>query len=168
MNIDYFQEIRKLSLTARVGVALVVCERYFELNKLLHAETREFLDYLWEWPVVSDFDSWEKSRTDLVNYGLGDEISKAMTELLVRSEVNESNFRRVVAGTVEILWGSFWGAAEDEQSYESLVSVLNSSGLERNPVLTPFKFCTFDIADGWGPPVSSQDRDFWRKYASFA
>lgn len=168
MNSEYFRELRKLSLTAREAVALLVCEQYFHIHNLHCDETREFLSYMWEWPIISDFESWEKRRPLLVNFGLGNDLSNSMTKTLASASIEEGNFRLVVGGTVEILWGSFWGAAEDDASFNSLNSMIQASGLKQYPVLTPFKFSVYADGDGWGNSISIQDRNFWRKSAVYA
>ena len=168
MNSEYLSELRKLSLTARAAIALLVCEKYFESHNIRNKDTVEFLNFMWELPIVVDFEQWETNRPVLVNFGLGDEISESMAEALELSSADQSNFRAVVSGTVEILWSSFWGAAEDEVSNQALNSVIQSSRLKYYPVLTPFKFSTFVEGDGWGKPISTQDRDFWRERAKYA
>jgi len=167
MNTEYLTEIRKLSLTARAAIAVLVCEKYFKIHNLQNKDTADFLKYMWEWPVVADFEKWERIRPFLVNFGLGDEISESMAQALALESVEQSNFRAVVSGTVEILWSSFWGAAEDEISYQALNLVLQTSGLKHYPVLTAFKSSTFVEGDGWGKPISIQDRDFWRESTKY-
>ena len=162
MKAEYLSECRKLSLTARSAVGLLVVEEYFRSKNIRTKDTEEYLNYMWEWPVVVDFDSWESNRPFLVNYALGDVPS---TELMLQLEtigLSESLFRNVVSGPVEILWGSFWGAAENDSSHNVLAETIRSSGLEQLPVLTPFKFSVFNKDDGWGKPVTKEDRDFWR------
>ena len=168
MNSEYVHELRKLSLKAREAVALLVCEKYFLNHDLRHEEISEFFSYMWEWPLISDFETWEKQRPLLVDFGLGDDLTDEFSNALASSSIEETQFRSVVSGTVEILWGSFWGASEDDASFNSLISVIKASGLEQYPVLTPFKFSVFTDADGWGKRISIQDRDFWRSSAAYA
>ncbi|MHA2743444.1 hypothetical protein ACXZ7S_27020, partial [Vibrio harveyi] len=62
---------------------------------------------------------------------------------LAQNGIGESQFRTIVGGVTDILWGNFWGAAENEQSMAALESVISASGIEQLPVLTPFKFSLF-------------------------
>ena len=94
MDSEYISELRKLSLTARAAIALLVCGKYFESHNIRNKDTIEFLNYMWEWPVVVDFEQWEANRPVLVNIGLGDEISESMSEALELSSADQSNFVR--------------------------------------------------------------------------
>lgn len=167
MNSEYQVELRKLSINARSAVALLVCEEYFRKYEMEDRLTRDFLEHLWEWPVVKDFEAWEKSRPSLVNYGLGEDASPELLKIVSGAGLDERKIREIISNTVEVLWGSFWGAAEDNQSFKALIGCIESSGLVKLPVLTPFKFSTFSDGDGWGIAITTQDRDYWRYNAVF-
>lgn len=161
----YLEQCRKLSLTARMAIALLVFERFCGENKIEFSQIKELSDYLWQWPLIDgpdQFEPWESSRPELVNYGLGDEPSTHVLSALGAVQIEESRFRNVVGGLVEILWGSFWGAAENELSFKALSTVLFSSKLEKLPALTPFKFSLYSDMNGWGEKIEKEDRDFWR------
>lgn len=161
----YLIQCKKLSLTARMAIALLVFECFCRNTGLQIKQVSELSEYLWQWPLIDgpdQFELWEKNRPELVNYGLGDE---ATNELLIELEsrgISETRFRDIVSGLVEILWSSFWGAAENEFSLEALRNVLASSKVERLPVLTPFKFSLYSDMSGWGKKLTKEDRDFWR------
>ncbi|MGU3796414.1 hypothetical protein [Vibrio diabolicus] len=78
------------------------------------------------------------------------------------------NLGTLVGGVTDILWGSFWGAAENEQSMVALENVISASGIEQLPVLTPFKFSLFSQNDGWGDKITPQDLEFWRTCVKYA
>lgn len=161
----YLEQCRNLSLTARMAIALLVFERFCKENKIEFEQIKDLSDYLWQWPLIDgpdQFKSWESSRPELVNYALGDEASTYILSALSAINIEESRFRNVVGGLVEILWSSFWGAAENELSLKSLSNVLSSSQLEKFPTLTPFKFSLYSDMNGWGKKVEKEDRDFWR------
>jgi hypothetical protein len=162
----YLEQCKKLSLTARAAIALLVFERFCEENQIKLDQVRELSDYLWQWPLVDgpdQFEPWESSRTELVNYGLGDEASPEVLFSLEEAKIDEFRFRNIVNGLVEILWGSFWGAAENELSLKALSTVLSSSKLEKLPTITPFKFSLYSDMGGWGEKITKEDRDFWRR-----
>ncbi len=167
-NAEYLKECRRLSLTARACVALLVCDKYSSAHQFRTNDTDTFFEYLWEWPVVNDFDSWEQQRPFLVNFALGDEATEELIEEIKSAGIEESVFRTIISGPVEILWGSFWGAAEDDLSLTDLNNTIEASRLPTLPILTPFKFSRFDTNDGWGEQLSKQDRDFWRESARYA
>jgi hypothetical protein len=161
----YLEQCKNLSLTARMAIALLVFERFCEENQIGLDQVGELSEYLWQWPLIDgpdQFEPWESSRPELVNYGLGDGPSKDVLSVLDAVQIEESRFRNIVGGLVEILWGSFWGAAENELSFEALSTVLSSSKLEVFPTLTPFKFSRYSDLDGWGVKITKEDRDFWR------
>ena len=162
---NYLQQCKELSLTARLAIALLIFEKYCKNHKLKDSLIDDLSDYLWKWPLidgVEQFNSWEQSRPQLVNFGLGDEASDKLKSILEFSDVNQSAFRGIVSNIVEILWVSFWGAAEDDLSIQALSTVIKSSKLSILPPLTPFKFSQFCDGNGWGKKVFKEDCDFWR------
>lgn len=167
----YLDACKKLSLTARLAVGLVVFERFCRDSQIESTQVKIFCDYLWDWPLIQypdQFDTWESARPELVNCGLSDPLSAEMLSILADYGIDESCFRSVLTGLVYILWGSFWGAAEDDLSLNSLASVLRASRLEAYPVLTPFKFSQFVDGHGWGEKITKEDRDFWRYGVQYA
>ena len=90
------QEYKQLSLTARLAIALLVFEKYCAENKIDNKIITEFLHYLWQWPLIDgpdQFEPWEKSRTELVNFGLGDSAGKELLIIIKESNIEENNFR---------------------------------------------------------------------------
>ena len=167
MNImdKYLDQCKALSLTARFAIALLVCEKFCKNNDLQIFQIKELSDYLWQWPLIDgpdQFEPWERSRPELVNYGLGDEPSNQALSELVKRGISEHRFRNIVGSLTEILWSSFWGAAEDESSIKFLRNVIYSCKIEPLPVLTPFRFSLFTDGEGWGRKLTIEDRDFWR------
>jgi len=162
---EYLKQCRKLSLTARMAIALLVFERFCSDNLIECRQTKDLSEHLWQWPLIDgpdQFEPWEQSRPELVDYGLGDGATKVILSVLEQGQVEESKFRDIVGGLVEILWGSFWGASENEQSLKSLSIVLNSANLDTYPPLTPFRFSLFSERSGWGQSLTKEDRDYWR------
>ncbi len=165
---QYLEQCKSLSLTARLAVALHVFDAFCRKNSLISSEIAEFISYMWQWPRIhaaGDFSLWESERPCLVNYGLGDPLGEGVENALVQAGVEELKFRTLVEGVVEILWGSFYGAAEDAQSLKSLHSVVNASGSIPLPPLTPFKFSRFCDGQGWGEKISADDHAYWKSIA---
>lgn len=163
---QYIEECRVLSLTARAAIALLVFERFCVSRNIKSEYISEFLDYMWEWPLISgpdQFDPWEGRRPLLVNYGLGDDADDRVESIVAESSLNESDFRKLVGGVVEILWVSFWGASENEGSLESLRTVILTAKIDSLPPIIPFRFSTFNDGNGWGIEVTPQDCKFWRR-----
>ena len=161
----YFEQCKELSLTARMAVALIVFERYCKQNKINSPLTREFSEYLWKWPLIDgpdQFEPWEKSRTELVNIGLGASINSEIKSQLIQAGIDEDTFIDIVSGVVEILWSSFWGATENELSHQTLCNVIRDSKIEELPPLTPFKFSRYSEGNGWGVKISLEDCEYWK------
>ena len=163
---EYLEQCRKLSLTARMAIALLIFERFCEDNNILSPLVSELSSYLWKWPIINgpdEFYPWESSRPELANYALGDEASSDLLASLELANIDENRFRSVVSGVIEILWVSFWGAAENERAMESLTTTIKSSKLPNFPPLTPFKFCVFSDGSGWGEKITKEDCHYWRE-----
>lgn len=157
-----------LSLTARLAVGLHCFTKYCTARNLRSRELDEFLDYLWQWPTIAtpgQFVPWESSKTSLVHFGLGGELSEEMRAALSRASVSEDDFRTLVSAIVEILWGSFFGAADDEGSLAYLASIIAISA--RCQVAPPraSTFASSRMADhgGWGIPLTQEQCGLWRQ-----
>ncbi len=152
-------------------IALKAFEKFCLDVNLSEDSIDKFRAYMWDFPMALSEDrflDWEEAKPILVNYGLGDELPNQIESTLSHAQVDESKFRIIVEGVVAILWGSFWGAAEHEQSLRSLISVVTLSGTAESPILTPFKFSRFADKDGWGIDLTAEDRDFWRECCVYA
>ena len=166
----YIEQCNELSLTARVAIALKVFDGFCAENSLSSPIIDEFTDYLWKWPLIDgpdQFTPWESSKPFLVNYGIGDETNFELNLLLSESCINEFRFREIVGGIVEILWGSFWGGCENEQSLNSLNKVIEHSSIQDLPNLTPFKFSKFSDNGGWGNKVVLEDVIYWKSCVNY-
>lgn len=69
-------------------------------------------------------EEWEKKASKLVWFGLGDELPGELVEPLQIAGITEREFRTIVENTVEILWSSFYGAADDKGSMERLLRLM--------------------------------------------
>ena len=168
--VTYLEKCSELSLTARVAIALKVFDGFCAENSLSSPLINEFTNYLWEWPLIDgpeQFTLWESSKPFLVNYGIGDDVNSELNLLLSESRVNESRFRKIIGGIVEILWGSFWGGCENEQSLNSLNIVIEQSSVQDLPNLTPFKFSKFSDNGGWGNQVILEDVIYWKNCVNY-
>ena len=125
-----------------------------------------FFDYMWKGPS-SDFAEWEASKPPLVVYGIGGgAIPAELAPLLSSAEIDEPRFRDIISGAILVLWGSFWGEAEDESSFEHLKRVVYRAKVSTLPPLTPFRFLLFSDG-GWRAP-SSEDLEYWRGMRGYA
>ncbi len=167
---EYIEQCKELSLTARLAVALIVFQRYCSANGLQSPAITAFCDYLWKWPLVyaagaDQFTPWERARTELVEVGLGNPLGAELQALLAARNIDEGAFREVVQGVVEILWGSFWGAADGPFSLRMLRNVIERSGVVEMPVLAPFRNSRFQDGGGWGERMLPADLALWREHA---
>jgi len=161
----YIEQCEELSLTARMAVALKVFQIYCKNRGIENQLVTDFFAYLWKWPLIDgsdQFEPWEQSRTYLVNFGLGDPANDEIETLLSEHGIEEYEFRDIVSSVVEILWGSFWGACEDELSLQALACVINRCKVENPPSLTPFKFSRFSDMSGWGNKITTLDCEYWK------
>lgn len=162
MEVDRFLErCKELSLTARVAAALLIFERYCRFKAIESQELEDFLDYMWEWPRA-EFEAWEARKPALVNAGLGDPLPPQLAAQLEARGIGIHGFATAVGGLVEILWGSFWGAAEDDGSLKALQCVVAQTHTGLLPPLTPLRFSRFVEGNGWGIGLTVQDHQYWQ------
>lgn len=168
---QYLAECRALSLTARAIIALLIVERLCAEHSISHPEVDSFLNYLWRWPEIDGpdmFDPWQSSRPKLVDYGLGGDLPENFERILETAGVSELRFRAVISGTVGILWGSFWAAADDEGSLACFEQVVQRAKLIALPPLTPFKFSRVADGAGWGERLTADDCAYWASLRDYS
>jgi len=152
---------------ARLGVALCCFERYCHTVGLETNSIHEFLSYMWEWPLMMTperFGEWEGKRTTLVDSGLGGAMPADIEPSLREKGIDTVEFRNLVESTVEIIWGSFYGASDTRGSLRDLdrvISICKRRGVEP-PTLDTFADSRFKDGHGWGERVSKDQRDRWR------
>jgi hypothetical protein len=166
-DMQQINDLRGLSLTARLAVALLCFERYCHAHQLIAPEITLFLDYLWEFPILdgsSAFQAWESRQPDLVTVGLGGDFPDTYLAWLDAARIKTSEFRQLLKHTVEIVYGSFYAAAADEEALIHLQEVLMISKQTTRiaPLLSHFVHSRFDDHQGWGNRVSAAERDGWR------
>ena len=166
MKMDsYLEKCKELSLTAREAIALHCFEKYCEKKQLKCSLIDEAIEYLWKWPLIDgpdEFEPWESNKPALINYGLGAPIPTDVEKVLKIDEVDEKEFKRIVQSLITILWGSFWGASEDELSLNSLKTIIELTSLEKSPKIKTYQVSKFGDMNGWGNKISKDDYELWR------
>jgi hypothetical protein len=134
---------------------------------LVHVEIDKFLDDLWVFPLVDSdrWDQWENAHPTLVHVGLGDLWPDEFEKWLTTHHVDPQHFRRLLGNVVEVVFSSFYGAADDKLSLEYLLEVLAivaEVGVNPPP-LAKFGCSLFVDGHGWGRRLSAEERDGWRE-----
>lgn len=161
------QEYSRLSLNARLAVALHCFENYCRVHGLRSSAIDAFLDYMWEHPCIAspnEFTAWERARIPLVSVGLGDPFPPDVEQVLQQAGVSPKEFRELLENTVEIVFGSFYGAADDQGSIrhlEAVLSIATASAIVP-PSAAMFAQSLFADRHGWGQQLSRPLRDAWR------
>lgn len=169
MTADQLNNYCKLSLSARIAVALHCFERYCRAKRLRHPMIDAFLDHMWELPCITSFPAWESRRCELVKVGLGDPFPREILDLLQTAGVSEKEFRQLIEGSVEIIYTSAYGKSDDAGSLRFLDRVLQITASAGVPPPPPRLFLSSLFADchGWGIKLSPEQRDDWR-YKAYA
>lgn len=161
----------KLSLPARLAVALHCFERYCRAKGLRHGLIDTFIERLWELPCALRFADWEKPLPQLVHVafevGRGEAFPNEILDLLASAGVLEKEFGQLLVSTVDIIYGSAYGASNDVGSLKSLELVLcvaTSVGVAPPPA-QPFLISLFGVRHGWGLVLDPNQRDIWRHRA---
>lgn len=165
-----FPAVSSLSLRARAAVALTIFEDYRRARGLEHPEIEAFKDHLW-WYVStavddnSSFEGWRSGGPPLVEVGLGDEYPAGFETFLASRGVPEGEFRQALSGTTEVLYGSFYGAADDAGSRRDLRELWAVAEPLGVPCPDPNRFNGSQWADrgGWGLLPSPEVLARWRQ-----
>jgi hypothetical protein len=161
-------ELSSLSLSGRLAVALHLFEGYCERRGLDHPELQTFVDSLWRsiGPIgPEEVKKWEAEQPPLVGAGLGWEYPSGFEEYLDSHEVPELEFRSVLCWTTEVLYGSLYGAADDQGSLRFLEALADK--VEEFSVPWPdiqrFASSRWIDRSGWGNPLTSEELARWRE-----
>jgi hypothetical protein len=159
---------RGLSLTARLAVALHCFSRICQVQNLHHSEIDAFLDDLWEFPLITSerWDEWEKNHPPLVETALGNAWPIGFEDYLETQGARPEEFRRLISSVAEIVFSSFYGAADDAFSLKCLSEVLKMAQDRAVEPPPPAGFSQSRFVDGagWGNPITPSVRDSWRAF----
>jgi hypothetical protein len=161
-------EYTALSLTARLAIGLHCFTGYCQARELKHTEIDAFLDDLWDFPLAiaspEAFTKWEDEHPHLVEVGLGDDFSDDFQSVLRHHHIAPQEFRHTIESLIEIVFASFYGASQNQESLDSLRSVIAAT---TGSAVTPapsdlFAASLFADNHGWGKPLAESERDQWR------
>lgn len=155
---------RHLSLTARMAVALHCFSRYCSKLELRHDDIDAFVDYLWEFPLIERWDLWEEHAPRLLQVALGDNWPADLQEFLLIRLESANQFRTLLGAVAEIVFGSGYGAADDEMSMRYLakaIYLVDQFGV-RPPPPEEFAESLFVDNHGWGNKITEEVRNRWR------
>ena len=76
-----------------------------------------------------------------------------------------TEFRQLLANVVEIIYGSFYAAADNQGSLRHLEAVLQYAAQHgvQPPAASLFINSLFVDEHGWGKKLSEEERDAWRR-----
>jgi hypothetical protein len=160
------EQYRELSATARLAVALHCFAMFCKSHRLKHSEIDQFLDDLWEFPLIrSDrWSQWERNHPELVHTALGGDWPPGFTSILDEHAIRPDEFRKLIGSVVEIVFSAFYGAVDDSLTMTFLSQVTNvvrSLGVKL-PSASSFSESLFSERSGWGSPITCEVRDKWR------
>ena len=164
---DYLLEVKPLSLHARFALGLRVFERYVSLRGLQDFSVWSYLAEMWEYPLIHELEDkfhWEKSRGDLANYGLGDELPEELEEELLSLAINEDYFELWVTNVTELAWSPLLDRSGDDESLIHLTMVLKLAAKSEIgvPEVKIFSNSLASQNDGWGEPLQQADLEKWQ------
>jgi hypothetical protein len=87
---------------------------------------------------------------------------------LAQRSIDPDNFRLLVENLVEVVFCSFYAAANDYSSSSHLIQVFRITGAEgiEPPSLDLFRKSRFVDGHGWGNQLTVTERDEWRRGSS--
>ena len=127
---------RILPWFGRLAVAVDCFENYCHAKELAGPTINAFVSHLRDLSKSPSFPEWENQNEELTQVGLGGAFSSEMCSLLETAAISETDFRELVSAIVEIVYGSAYGAFDDEGSLKWLARVLEiawSAGVVLQP-----------------------------------
>lgn len=166
---QFLDEARLLSISARFGLAMSFLNEFCDRFSIDGLALDQFREHLWACPVYQpngqDFGKWYEHLPPLAEYGISDAQAYGLKGISSLSDADLSRFKQIVDCTYDLLQISFYGAGEDDKTYELLVRISKLGKPTEFPATTPFKFSSIEERDGWGPALLLSDLQFWRKYS---
>jgi hypothetical protein len=162
-------DLRPISLSARIAIALHLFRAYCNRRGLNHPEIDRFVEHLWEFIALpvggAGFEPWRKREPPLTYVGLGDQYPTEFESVLATAGVSATEFRQVLGSTTEVLYSAMYGAADEEGSrryLSELASVAESVGAEW-PDMSCFRESKWSDCHGWGKRPTEQELTEWRR-----
>lgn len=162
----------KLSLRARLAIALSCLEQYIRKYNIESGELTQFINHMWEIPCMSHFPAWGSTAPSLLRcVGLGDPIEgefKGLSSYLCQIGVSTEEVAKLIQLTTEIIYSSAYGASDDTGSLDflkNLIAISERHGI-RPPTATLFAESKFSDNHGWSYAVSVETRNAWRNVAA--
>ena len=165
----FLDEARFLSISARFGLAMSFLNEFCDRFSIDGVALDQFREHLWACPMYQtngqDFGKWYERLPPIAEHGISDDQAFGLEGIASLNDADRSRFGQIVDCTYDLLQISFFGAGEDEGTYELLVRISNLGRPAEFPATTPFKFSGIKERDGWGPALLLSDLQFWRKYS---
>jgi hypothetical protein len=162
------QKYYRLSLTARLGVALNCFERFCDVAQIRDQSIDDYLSYLWQFPCIVNapgFGEWEAHSPMLVDLALsGGDLPLEIMRQLEGTKVSHEEFRLMIEAVVAIIFDSFWTDCDEPGSrkwLDRVVRVAAKAGVQPPPI-RPFSISLYRDCGGWGFPITPEQRDMWR------
>ena len=167
---EYIAEIQPLSIHARFALGLRVFERYVSLRGLQDDSLWTYLAEMWEFPLIHDIEdklTWEKTRCDLADYGLGDELPEELEEELASLAISEDYFELWVTHVTELAWGNMLNNSKGDREDESLTHLTQVLRLAAKSEVGVPESATFSNSlyvhnQGWGELLIKEDLEKWQ------
>jgi len=166
---QFLEEVRLLSISARFALATCFLNEFCNRFEIHGLALEEFRQHLWDCPLFSsssqEFDLWYENLPPIAESGLSDAQAYGLSGVSSLLVADLERLSQIIACTYDLLSISFYGAGEDEGTYELLVRISNLARPTDFPATTPFKFSGIEQRDGWGPELAASDLLFWRKFS---
>jgi hypothetical protein len=141
---------------------------YCERRGLDHPDIAAYLDYLWRFigmPGSAEaFGQWTADEPPLVEAGLGGEYPPGFEAFLAARGVSEQEFRRALCYATEVVFSSFYRAADDPGSrrfVDELAGLVAPLGVGF-PDTRQFARSRWSDDWGWGAIPSTEELTEWR------
>lgn len=163
-------QIRALSLKARLAICLHCLESYCTLKRLEHTAIDGFLDYYWRAIEKPRFEDWffishhEGSRELLFVRSAQDDLKPDFVEFLQSHQVPVAEFHALLCNTAEIIENSMFTEVDEAGSRANVMAVLSlvrAAGVTP-PDLSKFANSPFE-RKALGRPLSTEEFQVWRQ-----
>lgn len=165
---EFLEDMRQLSISARLALAMCFLNEFCRRHNIEGALLDEYQDYQWSCPVIpfqnGDFEKWY-SRMPALASAPEDADLLTLANYKALSSTNRSRFLKIISLSNDLLQMSFWGAGENDGTFEALKQIKETARPNSLPATTLFKFSNFEAGDGWGSELSERDIELWNWYS---
>jgi hypothetical protein len=160
----YLQHACRLSICARMAIALIAFESWSKHIGLDHADLSDVFDHHWAFMGLSnpdDFQNWADAMPEMSGWGGPDKLTVSFALTVERLGLDRETMLQHLGDLAEILHTSMYAAANGPAVQLHFAATLHRIPVRHWPSTEPFESSKWDQKQGWGNATAAEAAS-WR------